>query len=135
MSNHFQCPNVCCCVAFLIDFLGAACYCPCIPVFLQGTLTCWHMRLKYILHNPIFLANTIVCLILYETAKTCFVSVVCKITFRRFHGTRWYLKGIKKTCFSSCDRLQVFGWRQYHAFFFVMCYMLVANICPPAELV
>lgn len=42
---------------------------PPIPVFLQGILTCWHMRLKYIPNNPIFLAYTTACLILYGTAK------------------------------------------------------------------
>lgn len=83
--------------------LGSVCYCALIPFSLQGILTCWHTRLKYIPHNPIFLANAIACLILCETAKTCFVSVVCKITFGRFHVTHCCSQkerlGKKDVCF------------------------------------
>lgn len=125
-----ECPNLHCCVAFLIE--GSACYCPLIPVFLQGILTCWHMILKYILHNPIFLANTTACLILYEKAKTCFVSVVCKITFRQFHATHWHSKGKKKDVF-----LQLWQTGCYlvegSVMPFAMLSMFVAHICTAAE--
>lgn len=87
-----------------------------IPLLLQDVLTWWHMRLKTLPYNPIF---TTACLTLYETAKTCFVSVVCKITFWRYHATHWHSKEWKK---KSCvppvvtDKRLLFGWRQYHAF-------------------
>lgn len=80
-------------------------------------LTCWHMRLKHIPHNPNFLAKTILLNTVWNRVGTCFVSVMCKITFGRFHATRWHLIERKK-CVAQVvsDKRVLFGWRWQHAF-------------------